>query len=300
VDVLPWDHLRFALAIARHGNLTGAARALGVDLTTVSRRLTALETAAGATLFLRTHSGLLPTDAGRSVLRAAERMEEEMPRVQRALAPKRHPHGPVRVASSEVVAENWLRESGPALREKLDGLELVLIPDSPPVNLVRGEADLAIRLERPDREGLVARKLGDVGHGLYAARRYLAEQGRPRSGADLSGQRVVLGTGPLARSAPGVWMSRASRGAATVVLRTESFPVLRAAVESGLGLGVLPTGSEELHPQLVRLAPLLDVNPSPVWLLMPRNVARNSPVRRVARLIEQTLGAAYRRWQQRG
>jgi DNA-binding transcriptional LysR family regulator len=298
--VLPWDHLRFALAVARHGSLAGAARALGVDLTTVGRRLTALERAAGATLFLRTHSGLLPTDAGRSVLRAAERMEEEMARVQRALAPKVPTQGPVRIATSEAVAESWLRESGPRLRQKLDGVELILVADAPPVDLLRGEADLAVRLERPSREDLAVRKLGEVGHGLYAARSYLAEQGRPRSADDLSGQRVVLGTGLLARSASGTWMGRASRRAAAVVLRTESLPVLRAAVESGLGLGVLPTGSEELHPELVRLAPLLDVVPSPVWLLMPRKVARNSPVRRVARLIEQTLGAAYRRWQQQG
>jgi DNA-binding transcriptional LysR family regulator len=298
--VLPWDHLRFALAIARHGTLAGAARALRVDLTTVSRRLTALERAAGATLFLQTRSGLLPTDAGQSVLRAAERMEEEMARVQRALTPKDSAQGPVRVATTEVMAENWLRESGPALRPMLDGVELFLVPDLPPVDLIRGEADLAIRLERPNRSGLVTRKLGDVGHGLYAARSYLADQGRPRSVADLSGQRVVLGTGPLARSASGTWMSRASRGAATVVLRTESLSLLRAAVESGLGLGVLPTGSEELHPELVRIAPLPDVSPLPVWLLMPRKMARSSPVHRVARLIEQTLGAAYRRWQQRG
>jgi DNA-binding transcriptional LysR family regulator len=298
--VLPWDHLRFALAVARGGNLAGAARSLGVDLTTVSRRLAALERAAGATLFVRTRSGFEATDAGRSVLHAAERMEEEMARVQRALAPRSGAGGSVRVAASEFLAEHWLRESGLSLREKLEGLELLLIPDLHPVDLVRGEADLAIRLERPDREGLVARKLGDVGYGLYGARRYLAEQGRPRSAADLSGQGVVLGTGPLARSGPGAWMSRASRGAATVVLRTESFPVLRAAVESGLGLGVLPTGSEERHPELVRLAPLPEVTPSPVWLLMSRNLARNSPVRRVARVIEQTLGAAYRRWQRRG
>jgi DNA-binding transcriptional LysR family regulator len=242
----------------------------------------------------------LPTDAGRSVLHAAERMEEEMARVQRALTPKPSAHGPVRVATADVVAENWLRESGPALRQALDGVELFLVPDLPPVDLVRGEADLAIRLERPNREGLVARKLGAVGHGLYAARSYLADQGRPRSAADLSGQQVVLGTGPLARSAAGAWMNRASRGAATVVLRTESLPVLRAAVESGLGLGVLPTGSEELHPELVRLAPLLDVSPLPVWLLMPRKMARSSPVRRVARLIQQGLGAALGRWQRRG
>jgi DNA-binding transcriptional LysR family regulator len=266
----------------------------------MGRRLTALERAAGATLFLQTHSGLLPTDAGRSVLRSAERMEEEMARVQRALTPKISAHGPVRVATTEVMAETWLRESGPALRQRLDGVELFLVPDLPPVDLIRGEADLAIRLERAKREGLVARKLGEVAHGLYAARSYLADQGRPRSVADLSGQRVVLGTGPLARSASGTWMSRASRGAATVVLRTESLPVLRAAVQSGLGLGVLPTGSEELHPELVRIAPLLDVSPSPVWLLMPRKMARSSPAHRVARLIEQTLGAAYRRWQQRG
>jgi DNA-binding transcriptional LysR family regulator len=298
--MLPWDHLRFALAIARYGTMAGAARALSVDLTTVGRRLQALEEAAGATLFVRTHNGLLPTDAGRSVLHAAERMEEEMVRVQRALAPKGQGRGPVRIAALEDLAEHWLQESGSQLRRSLAGVELVLITAAPAVDLARGAADLAVDLVRPDGPGWTGRKLGALVYGLYAGRSYLAEHGRPRTPQDLAGHRVVLAAGSLERSEAGRWMARAARTAGAIALRTDSQALIRAGVASGLGVGLLPLGSEELAPELVRLAPLPEVAPRPVWLLMRREARRSPRVHRVAQTLEEALGAAYRRWQRRG
>lgn len=289
--MLAWDHLRFALALARHGTLARTARALGLETAEAQACLRALEAAAGSTLFLRTRAGLQPTDAGRRLLRAGERMAEEMSRVDRALPPLTAERVRVRVSIDAAVTTLWLRTAGATLLSALGEVELELTGEA--------EADLTVGWVRPAGPGWSARRLGVLGFALYASADYLAERGHPRAPAALSAHRWVLGLDALPQSAAGRWAARPVR-AGTVVLRTDDPALLLAAVAAGLGLGVLPQGSEDVEPALVRLFPIPELRARTLWLGVPRAARRAPHLGRAAKAIDATLGEAVRRWQRRG
>ena len=163
--VLPWEQLRLVLAIARHGTLTGAARALGMAPEALDAELKAVERAAGAALFVREEGQFLPTDAGRGALRTGERMAEEMARVDRVLPPV-SPGPPVRVGMEAMLAARWLQSSG---------CGFWTLRPAPPVTLElvwtaragkRSPVDLEVSALLPSRRphaGASARSLGVVG-----------------------------------------------------------------------------------------------------------------------------------------
>jgi DNA-binding transcriptional LysR family regulator len=293
--VLPWEQLRLVLALARHGTLAGAARALGMSPGALEGELKRVERSAGASLFVREEGRLFPTDAGRSAMRTGERMAEEMARVERAL-PRISPGPPVRLRMDELLAAQWLPTAAADLARKLGNVGLELVG-------ARGRAavvDLEVTTGRPaSARGEAARALGVLAEALYGSEAYLLDHGRPSRHDRLVGHRVVLLAGPQARTAAGKWLAAAARSGAQVALRTDSVPVFVSAVHSGLGLGVLPGGSEELAPELVPLFALPELPPRPVWLAFVGEGRPSARVKRAAQVLEQTLGAALRRWERR-
>ena len=294
--VLPWEQLRLVLALARHGTLSGAARALGMAPEALERALKGLERTAGASLFVREEGRLLPTDAGRSAMHTGERMAEEMVRVDRVL-PRLSPGPPVRVRVDEMIAAHWLQTAATDLARKLGNVTLDLVTGWRAGK--RTEVDLEITAERSTGQREAARALGLVTEALHASEAYLLDHGRPAVDR-LVGHRLVLLSGARARTDAGRWLLEASRNGAQVVLRTDSVPVLLSAVLSGVGLGVLLRGSEEVAPELVRVSELPEISPRPLWLVF-RGQGRPSPrVRRAAQALEQTLAATLRRWERVG
>lgn len=294
--VLPWEQLRLVLAVARHGALSGAARALGMAPDALDAELKRVERAAGAALFVREDGRLLPTDAGRSALHTGERMSEEMARVDRAL-PRVPPGPPVRVRVEETLAAQWLQTAAADLARKLGGVTLELVTGR---GGRRTEVDLEVTSHRATGHGDAPRVLGVTADALYASEAYLLDHGRPARADRLVGHRVVLLTGAPARTEAGRWLLEASRHGARVALRTDSLPVFLSAVHAGVGLGVLPRGSEELAPELVPVAELPEIPVRQVWLLFRREGRPSPRVRRAAQVLEQTLGAALRRWERGG
>jgi len=293
--VLPWEQLRLVLALARHGTLSGASRALGMAPEALDCELKRVERAAGATLFVREDRRLLPTDAGRSAMHTGERMAEEMARVDRVL-PRVPPGAPVRVRVDEMLAAQWLQTAATDLARSLGNVALELVTGRAGK---RTEVDLEVTVHRATAQGESPRALGPIAEALHASEAYLLDHGRP-TGERLVGHRIVLLTGSLARTDAGRWLLAASREGAQVALRTDSRSVLLSAVLSGVGLGVLPRGSEEVAPELVRVAELPEIPPRSLWLVF-RGPGRPSPrVRRAAQALEQTLGAALRRWERAG
>jgi DNA-binding transcriptional LysR family regulator len=149
------------------------------------------------------------------------------------------------------------------------------------------------------RSGEDPRSLGVLADALYASEGYLLDHGRP-SVDRLVGHRLVLPTGALARTDAGRWLLAASRRGAEVALGTDSSAVLLSAVHAGVGLGVLPRGSEELAPELVRVAALPEIPLRPLWLVFSGEGRPSPRVRRAAQALEQTMGAALRRWERGG
>jgi DNA-binding transcriptional LysR family regulator len=249
-----WNDLRFFLAVHRERTLAGAARTLGVEHTTVSRRLSALESALGAKLFVRTPDGFAPTKAGKEILAHAVRAEEAMQGIQRAVqGDDAHPEGVVRITTSEAFAGFVVRMLG-ELRARHPGITVEVVADNAPLDLARRDADIALRIHPEAQPELVSRKMAHAGWSIYAAQAYVDARGKPEPCTNLKGHDVV-GFDASLRGVPGArWLEAHSAGA-NVVLRGNSIPAVLNAMIAGLGVGSVPCFLATNEPTLVRLTP---------------------------------------------
>jgi DNA-binding transcriptional LysR family regulator len=187
-----WDDMRIFLAVARAGQILGAARRLGLNHATVSRRIAALEEALGARLFRRLTTGSEPTPAGERLLALAERMEAEAIAAAAEVGGEGEAvSGTVRVGAPDGFGVAFRVPRLGALVERHPELAVQLVPVPRSFSLSRREADIAITTERPTEGRLVAQKLVDYTLGLYAARSYADAFGLPRSAAELPAHRLV-------------------------------------------------------------------------------------------------------------
>ena len=291
-----WDDLRFALAVARAGSALRAAERLGVNQTTVLRRLSGVECALGSALFERRRSGLTLTPAGCRVIEAAERVEAEVEVLRSALAAdQRTLAGSVRFTTSDILAGRLVT---PCLREfhKLHpGISVELIVADRRLDLARGEADVALRASsRPEGGGIVARRMPDNDWTIYCSRAYAAERGLPRRREEIAGHDILGMEGQMAQLAASIWLVQ-SAPETVIRFRSNSLVNLVSNIKAGLGLGALPTMIGDDEPELVRCFPPLPELRAEMWLIV-REAAKNQPHVRaftdfLAGYIRQTLGA---------
>jgi len=249
-----WDDARIFLAVARQGQLLGAARALGLNHATVARRLTALEAALGSTLVRRRTNGTELTSEGERFLAFAETMESASLAAAEAAGADSALVGTVRIGAPDGFGVAFLAPQLGELTERHPGLRLELVPVPRAFSLSRREADIAVTLERPREGRLVARKLTDYRLGLYAAPAYLERYGTPRRLEDLARHRLVgyvedlLYTATLDYTAEFLkdWQSTLSVSSAIGQLE---------AVGAGAGIGILHTFMAGRDPRLVPVLP---------------------------------------------
>lgn len=261
-DGLRWDDLKLLLALSRTGSLSGAGGRLGLNTSTVGRRLDALEASVGLHLFDRSSSGVLATEAGEALLPAAEAMERAAAEAWRTVAGREtEPEGTVRISAppgfaSLLVAPALVRlcDRHPRLRVQLDGAVGY-------ADLTRREADLAVRLRRPESGDLVSRLVGEAELVPIAAASEAKAAGRVR---DLAEQRWITWGDDLSHLPDTRWVE-AQVPADRIVLRTSSVEAQLRAIESGLGVALHPlafTRVGNLAP--LRLAPAL-AGRLPAW-----------------------------------
>ena len=281
---LDWEALRYFATAARTKSLSGAARALGVEHTTVGRRLTSLERSLGAALVERGPAGLLLTRLGRRVFRSAQEME----RIAATIAGLANAE---RTRVRVVVPTGFTALLTPHLQDlsrKEPTLSLEIVSSARRADLRKGEADLALRVGPIDDEGLVARKLGDVGSALYGSRSYLSR--RPKVDPDdLSGHAVIGFHRSLAEMPAARWLAERCAGA-TIVLRSREAVDLLTAVKSGGGLAVLPCFLGDGEPTLVRLTPQ-PIATRRLSLVYRRDGRLSPELRAVVSLIVESLRA---------
>ncbi len=248
-----WTLLRSFLAVLRQGSLSAAARSSGLTQPTVGRHVDELEAGLGVTLFTRSPSGLIPTDAARSLLPHAEAMESAFAALKRAATLDgdiAQPRGTVRISASEVMGTFVLPHLLAKLRARFADITLELVLNNRTDDLLRRDADIAVRMTRPKQDGLVARKLGIVGLGLFAHRDYIGRKGLPVTLDDLarhdivgfdrddhSARSVAAGTLPISRE---IFSFRVDSDVAQVM-----------AVRAGLGIGMLQKAMAKADPDLV-------------------------------------------------
>lgn len=276
-----WDDLRFVLAVARSGSLSGAARQLSVEHTTVGRRLSSIESALGIRLFDRTPDGHVPTAAGAAVLAHAGAVEDHVLALEREVAGSdARVSGTVRITALDPFVNDFLLPSLGDLERLHPELRIIAAPEVRTVSLARREADVAIRWGRPEDPGFLARKLADVGSGMYASRSYIERRGRPGGPAQLEGHdRIGYAPDPaFADASEERWLAVNAPGA-RVSLRVGSLMAYRAAIEEGVGVGIFECHSAD-RAGLVRLweEPVLMEE---WWAVVHVDVARAARIRAV-------------------
>lgn len=298
-----WDDLHVFLALHRTGTYAAAARTLGVDATTIGRRIDALQASMGSALFERSARGLALTESGKKLLPRAERVDAEILAATRELSGRdARIEGPVRLTASDGIVDAVLLPNVAELRRAQPDLELTIHSEARNVDLSRREADLAVRLSRPKEKALVVRRLGTLRFGLFASSDYLARHGAPRSVTDFAGHTWV-GFEPRAEG------STASRDASASVpqarwlektfridryaVRVSTTAGARTACACGLGVALLPTfAMNGAGAPLVRLLPRLETPAREIWSVVHRDVQRMARVVVVSEWLRRVFSAA--------
>jgi DNA-binding transcriptional LysR family regulator len=275
---LDWNDVRFFLAVARGRTLARAAAALGVDQTTVGRRIASLETRLQVALFKRSASGFQVTTPGTRVLEAASRMEEAALELTSEAADEGDvTGGTVRVATTDSLAETFLVPAARELRLRHPKVNVIISSGFARVDLRKGDADLAVRFVRPTDPRLACRKLADFSLRLYASREYVAQRGMP---ASLDGQALIAYEDAVRSGTRHPFAGLPMEGGELALL-SNSFRVLLGAALSGLGIIQLPSYVGDELPELVRVFADREERYA-VWLVVTQANRRVALIRAVS------------------
>ena len=267
---MDWDNLRYFLELARAGTLVAAARRLGVDHTTVARRIQALEKTLGAPLFAREPGGHRLTEAGRRLQPQVEAMERAFHTLAQSAPPVADEGlaGLVRVGATEGFGTVVLAPALAGFARQHPRLVIDLLTLPRQVHLSRREADIVISLERPARGPVLAAKLCDYSLHLYAAHAYLRAHAPIRTREDLRGHRFVSYVDDLLFSRELQFLGELHQPDA-FALRSTGVLAQHRAVQAGTGLGVLPAFVAEADPLLARVLPGEARFVRSFWMSMP-------------------------------
>lgn len=278
-DEIGWDLYRSFLAVFRQGSLSGAARALGTTQPTMGRHIETLETALGLSLFTRSQGGLQPTAAASTLVASAEAMEAAAAGLQRSADGARSDTGgTVRITASEIMGAEVLPMILAGFREDHPGITLELVLSNRNDDLLRRDADIAVRMNRPTQEALLAQRLGEVRLGLFAHERYLARYGMPGTIEALKTFHIV-GFDREDRSARSLAAGTIALDRSLFSFRADSDLAQYAAVRAGLGIGAVQHGLAARHPELRPVLPAAIAFKLDVWLVMHEDQRANRPVR---------------------
>jgi DNA-binding transcriptional LysR family regulator len=278
-----WELYGTFLAVMREGSLSAASRALGLAQPTVRRRIEELEDALDVVLFTRATNGLVPTEAALSTMPHAEAMAASAHAVVRTLsAPADAARGTVRITASEIVGVEVVPGLLAPLMRAHPQLQIEIAPTNRTQDLLRRDADIAIRMIAPTQAALVAKRAAVIPIGLFAHADFLARHPARRAD-DLRGHLVGADTGR------GLIDALAAHGLATTrqdyIVRTESDLAQLGAVRAGIGIGVCQVPLATRWPELVRVLPSIAV-PLEAWVVMHED---QRTVRRIRVVFDQLV-----------
>ncbi|MBN8528287.1 MAG: LysR family transcriptional regulator [Caulobacterales bacterium] len=286
-----WNDLRAFLAVARTTRLTTAAARLGMDHTTIGRRIAALETGLGARLFDRSPQGYALTPHGERLMPAAERIESltltaaaDLGEADQAVT------GVVRIGAPEGFGSYVLAPLMAPLAERHPGLDIQLVAISGVLSLSKREADIAVTLSAPREGRLVSRKLTDYGLSLYAAPAYLDARPPIRTRADMAGQRFVGYIEDLLYSPELDYMQAPDVDIHVSVQSSNLIAQLQATL-AGAGLCVLPDFIAVRQPGLVRVLPETVHLERSLWLVVHADLKNLARIRVVTDMIVASVRA---------
>lgn len=272
-----WELYRSFLAVVREGSLSGAARLLGLTQPTVGRHVDALEAALEISLFTRSQNGLRPTAGAAALVPHIEAMASAAGAIRRAASGEAlEERGAVRVTASEMVGVEVLPPALATFREAHPHIDIELVLSNRTADLLRREADIAVRMVKPTQQMLVTRKIGVVHIGLHAHPRYLQRRGTPRSLEAVRTHPLVgFDSAASVRNLPPTPFPITRD---VFAFRSDSDVAQYAALKAGFGLGFCqdPLGKRDGLVPLVRDLLGFDLG---VWLVMHKDMKSNRRVR---------------------
>lgn len=278
-DMRDWSLWRTFLAVVAEKSLSGAARALALTQPTVGRHVDALEAAAGAALFTRSRGGLNPTDLALSLVPHAQAMAAAAEALVRAASGEAsRARGTVRLAASDIVGTFVLPPLLAAFRERHPAIAVELALSNRNEDLLRREADIAVRMVRPHQEAVVARRIGAVRIGLYVHRSYVAAHGLPAS-ADALFSHALVGVDRDTQALRGVRFGGRAPLREDFALRCDSDVAQLMAVKAGFGIGACQAGLAAADPDLVPVLPGASGLSYEMWLAMHEDLRATQRVR---------------------
>lgn len=288
-----WNELRLILAVARAGALSGAAKTLGIDHSTVYRRLQSIEGKLGIPLFDRVAGGVyVPTGTGERLAAAGERMEDEALALARDLAGRdRRLEGRLRVTSSETLAYRLLTRHITAFRAAYPGVTVELAIDNRVLSLSRREADVALRPMRPKEGDLWGRKLAEVAWTVYGSDEYFTTRALPAAPAALAAHALIGWEEGASGIKAADWLS-AIVPSSSIVYRTSSLVNQLVAARAGMGLAVLPCYLGDPEPQLRRALakPVPDLSRE-LWIATHTDLKATARVRAFFEVVGEGIAA---------
>lgn len=279
-----WNDLKYLLAVARHQGTAAASRALGVNQSTVQRRLVELERGLGQPLVRRHPSGYRLTAFAEQLLPLAQQVEQAvLALTQHVEAFQRDVTGVVRVTCPEPlvyrISNSTLLER---FRARYPGLQVEFVTSDKYLDFAKGEVDIALRSGDTEDNALVGRKVGDSLWAVYASPKYTARRGQPNGVADLERHDWVSFDDTMSKHRAATWLQQVAPQA-HIVARNNSVLGLVNSAKAGLGLAALPTALGDAEPELVRvLGPVPEL--ARIWRVLTTPELRHTP--RVAALFD--------------
>ena len=290
-----WDLYRSFLSVLREGSLSAAARALGLTQPTIGRHIDALEQALSLSLFTRSQSGFIPTDAAYALQSYAETLEASSLALLRAASglgrsQDEQIHGTVRVTASEVISVEVLPPILSRLRQTHPGITVELATSNRIENLLRRDADIAVRMQRPQQDVLVARRIGNIELGFHGRRDYLVRRGTPRTWDDMASH-TLIGNDRETAFTRSLQPLLGGLTHDAYALRTDSDLVHLAAIRAGFGIGICQVPLAQRDPELVRVVPGLLAIQLDTWLAMHENLRSNPACAATYAALAEGLGS---------
>ena len=288
IDAMPdWTQIQSFAAVARHGSLSAAARDMGSSQPTLSRHIALLEADLGTRLFDRSRGGMALTAEGAELLEHAESMANATARFG-AARPSSGLTGTVRITASRVVAHFTLPAIVAKLREAHPDIELEIVASDSSENLLRREADIALRMYRPTQGDVITRHVADLALGAYASHSYIARKGRPEALEDVPAHdligydRSTLIIDGFAER--GLKLDRSAFG-----VRCDDQVACWQLVLAGCGIGFTQCAVGDAEPRVERLFGAEVVGTLPVWLTAHPDLRRVPRVRAIYDGLAQAL-----------
>lgn len=286
---MDWNDLRFFLTVARTQSLTKTATILNVSQSTVSRRIAALESSLKARLFVHHQTGYFLTDAGQDVMKDAEEVEGKVLSLESRISGfDQRPAGKVRLATAITLASHLIIPELPRFNARFPDIVLEIITGVGQVSMSRHDADIALRLVRPEQQSLKIRKVGRIDSAVYGAKTYL--ESHPAVANDpQQGRGFITWDSSYSHLPSAKWLQDTFPKAPSVLVTT-SLVAQIAAVKAGLGLAVLPDFIAAQEPDLIEVMPAKKVFSEDLWLVTHADLSASARIRAVADFLAEIIG----------